>query len=926
MEREGYSDRIVFVSYAVLDQVDHEWLERLRRHVKPLEKRYHFEFWDDSKIQPGNEWQHEIEKALDCAEAAVLLVGPAFLASDFIGQIELPRLLRRAKEMGLPILILITQHCNFEESDLVEFQAFKLPNQLLRPLEALPVPDQNEYLKKFSLAIKRAVEYRTLPGYPPNNLGKVRHNLLIKPINVIGRDQEIEFLLSSFEAHDKPVILASGFGGVGKSTVALVAAWKCVERHQPFKFIVWLDLRQYGPEGKAKPITLGFVLDSIAKVANPTSEIVSIGDPEVKTARVRELLAATRSLLIFDNYEGLLENPDEEEKVARFIESLPICPSSDENCPCIRVLITTRVVSPTLARLPIYNKRLRKLPFQKSLKMMKSQPGARNLTKQQWKRVWEILQGLPKYMQIAVGQLKEMTFSDWEEEVTKIQWQPDRPDDFFSDLFDSSWNNQMIISEDLRQILLAMTYFIGRAKPNELHGTSGLSKERFRDALASRFNASYLEVVRDESGQEYYTMHPLMYTYCAAALNSEEFREFRKLSSARFVDCFLRFAEGARENNDLNLLDGESQNILAAVRVGGRLKSWENLIGFRRYIADFLRLRGAWGDYCEIVELAVNASRALGKEVLLAECLVYDLAWYYLRLEDVQTAQEFINEGLILFEKHQHRPGMAQAKRHLGKAAVLDGLNEIYEPNQLAGEYFDRAEQYYRESLDLREQLQEEGYDQCMAIADMKLDFGRLYWLQGMKLEQDGRLQQDDNLLGQALEKYKKADSVSEEARQEFKLMPLSEEVSKGRIAKAWGNRGNAAKEIACYMGWNHKWAYVYVKNYVETAKSYYGKNLSLGKEIKKEDEIAHALAGLAEVGVIESRCVDPSMDTKKKRSFLEKAKENAHIAHSSYEELAGPRGQMGNPLGTPAKKTRDEIRTEQLTEKIGYLLASLPE
>lgn len=919
MARKGYSDRIVFVSYAVLDQVSHGWLERLRLQVKPLEQRYHFDFWDDSNIQPGKKWQSEIEKALERAAAAVLLVGPAFLASDFIKQIELPRLLRRAQGEGVPLLILITQHSNFEESELAEFQAFKEKNQPLTPLEELPESDQNRILLAFSQAIKTAVEEHQPIGHQ-----KVRHNLPIKPTNVIGRGQEMEFVLSALEEDEEPVILASGFGGVGKSTVAKVAAWKCVERRQPFNFIAWVDVRQYSQGEKAKPITFGFVLDSIAEAANPTSEIVAIGDLEVKATRVRELLASTRSLLILDNYESLLANPDEDEKVARFIDSLPIGPSSDDNCPFIRVLITTRVVSPSLARLPIYNKRLHKLPFQDSLKMMASRPDAPNLTKQQWKRVWEVLQGLPKYMQVAVEQLKAMTFSDWEEKVTEIQWQPERPDDYFFDLFDFSWRNPVIISGDLRRILLAMTYFVGHARPNELRRTSGLPKDRFRHALPSRFNASYLEVAREEIDQEYYTLHPLMYAYCTAALNSEGFREFREQSSAQFVDCFLSFAADARANNALDLLGKESQNVVAAARVGGRLESWENLIGFRRCVADFLRHRGSWGDYWEIVELAVKACRALGKEVLLAECLVYDLAWYYLRLEDVQTARKFIHEGLQLFEKHHHQPGVAQAKRHLGKAALLDGLNPRYEPNQWAGEHFAQAEQHYGESLALRQQSHEEGHDQRMAITDMKLDFGRLYWLQGMKFEQDGRLRQDGNLLGQAVEKYKKADSVSEDARREFEHMSLSEQVAKARIAKAWGNRGNAAKQIACYMGGSHEWACV--KECAEAAKRYYGKNLSLGEEISKKDEIAHALAGLAEVEVIESSRVDPSMETRIRRSLLEKAKKNAQKAHRLYEELAGPRGQMENPPGTPANKTRDEIRTEQLIEKIGCLLASLPD
>ena len=917
MTTESYPDRTVFISYAIGDQEPHRWLERLKLQLEPLLQRYEFDLWDDGKIGPGGKWLAEIEKALEQATAAVLLVGPAFLASKFISEIELPKLLKRAQDEGMTLLILITNHCNFEESDLADFQAFKEKNQPLRPLEALQLSDQNRILNYFSVAIKRGVEKKA-----PYRSEELRHNLPVKPTHVVGRDREQKTLLTALEEQDKPVILASGFGGVGKSTVAKVVAWNCVQRKQPFKFIAWVDLRQYGQDEKAEPITFGFVLDRIAKAGNPASEIPAIGDQEIKAGRVRDLLGATHSLLILDNYESLLAKPIEEEKVARFINCLPIGPSGDEHCPFMRVLITTRVVSPTLVSLPIYNNKLESLPFTDSLKMMKLQPDAPNLTRQQWRRVWKILHGLPKYMQIAVEQLKAMAFSDWEDKVTGVQWRPKKPDDFFFDLFDFSWRNPVIVTEDLKRILLAMSYFAGHAPPNELRRTSGLQGDSFRDALPAPYNASYIEVARERSGKEYYTVHPLMHAFCRAALNSKEFREFREKCSGRFVDCFLDFVKDANEKNALDLLDEESENFVAAARVGGRLESWEKLIDFREYAAGFLRYRGYWVGYKEIVELAIKACRALSNEKLLAECLVYDLAWYYLRLEDVQTAREFINQGLDLFEKQHHRPGMAQAKRHLGKAALLDGLDERYKPNESAKRHFAQADRYYGESLTIRQQLQEEGEDQRLAIADMKLDFGRLCWVQGMKFEQDGKLRQDAKILDKALEKYEKAKRMSEEARQEFEQMSLGEEVAKGRISKAWGNLGNATKEIASHMAMNNEWDRA--QEYVEAAEDHYGKNLSLGGEVLKKDEIAHALAGLAEICVLVSSRTDPPMEATEKRSLLEKAKKDAQRAHRLYEELAGPREQMETEPGRPDMKTRDEVRTKQLICEIELLLASL--
>ena len=93
--------RQLFISYS---HRDGEWVERLRRMIKPLELRYGLERWDDSRIQAGGLWRQEIEQALASASVALLLVSADFLASDFVTRSELPPLFRAAKQKGLRIL------------------------------------------------------------------------------------------------------------------------------------------------------------------------------------------------------------------------------------------------------------------------------------------------------------------------------------------------------------------------------------------------------------------------------------------------------------------------------------------------------------------------------------------------------------------------------------------------------------------------------------------------------------------------------------------------------------------------------------------------------------------------------------------------------------------------------------------------------
>lgn len=115
----------VFVSYCHLDN---EYLTDVQRHFKPFLNQ--IDFWDDTKILPGQKWKVEIKKAIDSAKVAILLVSTDFLGSDFISTNELPPLLQAAEENGAVILIVVLKPCLFEEFDsLNQYQAMNPPNK-----------------------------------------------------------------------------------------------------------------------------------------------------------------------------------------------------------------------------------------------------------------------------------------------------------------------------------------------------------------------------------------------------------------------------------------------------------------------------------------------------------------------------------------------------------------------------------------------------------------------------------------------------------------------------------------------------------------------------------------------------------------------------------------------------------------------------
>jgi WD40 repeat protein len=83
---------VVFVSYS---RADAEWRRRFVEMLRPVVRERRLEVWSDERNLVGEEWRPQLEEAIGRSRAALLLVSPSFLASDFIVLRELPALIER---------------------------------------------------------------------------------------------------------------------------------------------------------------------------------------------------------------------------------------------------------------------------------------------------------------------------------------------------------------------------------------------------------------------------------------------------------------------------------------------------------------------------------------------------------------------------------------------------------------------------------------------------------------------------------------------------------------------------------------------------------------------------------------------------------------------------------------------------------------
>ena len=140
---------LVFVSYS---HDDAKWLDQLQVHLAPLERQGLVSRWDDTRISVGAQWRDDIAAALGRARAAVLLLSPNFMASRFIGEVELPALLAASKQEGLKVIPVLLRPCLLGE--LANVQGANAPN---KPLVDLSQGDRDRVWIKVVEAITEAL-------------------------------------------------------------------------------------------------------------------------------------------------------------------------------------------------------------------------------------------------------------------------------------------------------------------------------------------------------------------------------------------------------------------------------------------------------------------------------------------------------------------------------------------------------------------------------------------------------------------------------------------------------------------------------------------------------------------------------------------------------------------------------------------------
>src|SRR5438067_1050745 len=97
--------------------------DKLARHMAVLRREGLIDEWSDHEIQPGTDWDHEVETQLNTADIILLLISPDFIHSNYCYSKEVKRALERQKAKEAYVIPIILRPVDWEETPIGKLQA-----------------------------------------------------------------------------------------------------------------------------------------------------------------------------------------------------------------------------------------------------------------------------------------------------------------------------------------------------------------------------------------------------------------------------------------------------------------------------------------------------------------------------------------------------------------------------------------------------------------------------------------------------------------------------------------------------------------------------------------------------------------------------------------------------------------------------------
>ncbi len=118
----------IFFCYA---REDEKFRQMLEEQMGVLHRQGLIDIWHDRRIDPGTEWEREIDKRLNDAQIILLLVSRYFIASDYCYGVEMRRAMERHERGEVRVIPIILRPTLWKDAPFGKLQAL--------PTDAVPV-------------------------------------------------------------------------------------------------------------------------------------------------------------------------------------------------------------------------------------------------------------------------------------------------------------------------------------------------------------------------------------------------------------------------------------------------------------------------------------------------------------------------------------------------------------------------------------------------------------------------------------------------------------------------------------------------------------------------------------------------------------------------------------------------------------------
>jgi tetratricopeptide (TPR) repeat protein len=443
-----------------------------------------------------------------------------------------------------------------------------------------------------------------------------------------GRAKEMSGVLRALSPEDRTWgVLVDGIGGVGKSALALEAAWRCKDEGA-FDAWIFVSAKQnvLAPEGIRDMTPAARTLDEFL---SETARVLGRNDvPQLESDKRRrailDALRSTRALLIWDNLETLTK--EEQEAAADFLRELPTG--------CKAVITSRRRGGEGAVWL-----RLERIEWEGALGIIKNEmerdaglaAKLRKAGEARWSELHDETKGSPLALMHILGLMRvrpSLTFVG-ALELLRGNRTPDLQKFIFQEA------RRELTTND-QAALRALSLFVPSASFVAWMDVASLSRQGLEMAIDRLSALSLVDVLE---GEERYTLHPITRNFVRDELLSDA--QTSSDVQMRFGKYWTGYVQPLYDDdpNDVAAFQSERPNINAAAELlwqlaGLQCEKLENkdaarmLTELSSAVSELQWSGGFWDELIQLQTQAYTVATAL-RDAESAGHEAYRLAWVY---------------------------------------------------------------------------------------------------------------------------------------------------------------------------------------------------------------------------------------------------------------------------------------------------------